>query len=134
METRKRLAKLSELSYMKTACRMRAAMQIADAMAAKSISKKELADMMGRRPSEITKWLSGDQNFTSDLMAELSFYLGRPITGENQIIEYSYYSQSFGIDIVVDSCSRKESYGIVNRSRWKPITGSTIGALPVNYS
>ena len=88
MKARKRLAAQSELTYLKVARRMRIAIQIADAMEERHISKKELAQMMGRQPSEITKWLSGDQNFTSDTLAELSYYLNAKITGE--VPESSY--------------------------------------------
>lgn len=30
----------------------------------KGLSKKEFADTIGKRPSEVTKWLSGQHNFT----------------------------------------------------------------------
>ena len=82
MKLKERLAQISDLQYQKVARRMRTAVQIDEAMKARNISRKELADMMGRRPSEITKWLSGDQNFTSDTLAELSYYLHAKITGE----------------------------------------------------
>ena len=62
---------------------MRIAMQIAAAMEERRISEEELAEMIGHQPSEITKWLSGDQNFTSDTLAELSYYLQTKITGED---------------------------------------------------
>ena len=58
---------------------MRTAIQIAEAMDKHGFTKKQLADMMGRRPSEITKWLSGDQNFTIDTLTELSYYLKEEI-------------------------------------------------------
>lgn len=58
-----------------------AAKQILEAMAEKGLTRARLADMMGRSRSEATKWLSGNHNFTLDLLAELSQVLGRPITG-----------------------------------------------------
>ena len=42
----------------------------------KGLTKKQFADAIGRRPSEITKWLSGQHNFT---IAMLSSFFGRPI-------------------------------------------------------
>lgn len=36
---------------------------------------------MHRMPSEVTKWLSGDHNFTTNLLAEISYVLGTPISG-----------------------------------------------------
>lgn len=69
------------LRYEKVARRMRIADQIADAMDASGIGKKQLADMLGKCPSEITKWLGGTQNFTADVLAEISHALGTEITG-----------------------------------------------------
>ena len=95
MKNRESTARRSELEYLKVARRMRAAVQIADAMEKHGVSKKQLADMMGRRPSEITKWLSGDQNFTMDTLAELSFYLKEMITGESQVVEKTFISFTY---------------------------------------
>lgn len=81
MKARKRLATHSELMYLKVARRMRTAIQIANAMADQHISKHQLAQMIGCQPADITRWLTGDQNFTSDTLAELSYYLDAKITG-----------------------------------------------------
>ncbi|MDE5662990.1 MAG: helix-turn-helix domain-containing protein [Muribaculaceae bacterium] len=43
------------------------------------LSKKQFADALGRRPSEITKWLSGQHNFTIATLAMLSSFFGQPI-------------------------------------------------------
>ncbi len=45
----------------------------------KGLSKKQFADALGRRPSEITKWLSGQHNFTIATIAMLSSFFGQPI-------------------------------------------------------
>lgn len=45
----------------------------------RGLSKKQFADALGRRPSEITKWLSGQHNFTLSTLAMLSTFFGRPI-------------------------------------------------------
>lgn len=76
-----RLEQKSRSNYEKVARRMRTAAQIADAMHAAGLSKKKFAEVMGRQPSEITKWLSGTHNFTSDTLAEISVVLGREIPG-----------------------------------------------------
>jgi transcriptional regulator with XRE-family HTH domain len=44
-----------------------------------NISKKELSDKMGKKPSEISKWLSGEHNFTLRSLAKLSAELGEPL-------------------------------------------------------
>lgn len=43
------------------------------------ISKKELAERMGKNPSEISKWISGEHNFTLRSLAKLSAELGEPL-------------------------------------------------------
>ena len=48
-------------------------------MKEKGLSKKQLADSIGKRPSEITRWLSGEHNFTISTLAMLSSFFGQPI-------------------------------------------------------
>ena len=48
-------------------------------MREKGLSKKQLADAIGKRPSEITRWLSGEHNFTISTLAMLSSFFGQPI-------------------------------------------------------
>ena len=40
----------------------------------KGLTKKEFADSIGKRPSEVTKWLSGQHNFTIRTLSMLSAY------------------------------------------------------------
>lgn len=44
-----------------------------------NISKKELAEKMDKKPSEISKWLGGEHNFTLRSLAKLSAELGEPL-------------------------------------------------------
>lgn len=44
----------------------------------RGLSKKQFADALGRRPSEITKWLSGQHNFTIATLAMLSSFFQQP--------------------------------------------------------
>lgn len=48
-------------------------------MQKKGLSKKQLADAIGKRPNEITRWLSGEHNFTISTLAMLSTFLGESI-------------------------------------------------------
>lgn len=48
-------------------------------MQERGLSKKQLADALGRRPCEITKWLSGQHNFTIATLAMLSSFFGKAI-------------------------------------------------------
>ncbi len=48
-------------------------------MKGQGLSKKHLADAIGTSPSEITRWLSGEHNFTISTLAMLSSFFGQPI-------------------------------------------------------
>ena len=48
-------------------------------MQERGLSKKEFADQLGKRPSEITRWLSGQHNFTVSTLAKLSAFFGKSI-------------------------------------------------------
>lgn len=45
----------------------------------RGLSKKQFADALGKRPSEVTKWLSGQHNFTLATLSMLSAFFGKPI-------------------------------------------------------
>lgn len=49
--------------------------RIDEQMKAQGISRRELARRTGKRPSEITRWLSGQHNFTLATIAKLSVAL-----------------------------------------------------------
>ncbi len=53
--------------------------RIFELMKERGLTKKQFADALGRRPSEITKWLSGQHNFTIATLAMLSSFFGQPI-------------------------------------------------------
>ena len=48
-------------------------------MQQRGISKSQLAVALGRRPSEVTKWLSGQHNFTIATLSMISAFFGQPI-------------------------------------------------------
>lgn len=45
----------------------------------RGLSKKEFAEAIGKRPSKITKWLSGQHNFTIRTLSMLSTYFGQSL-------------------------------------------------------
>lgn len=53
--------------------------RIYNLMQEKGLSKSEFAKAIGKRPCEITKWLSGQHNFTLATIGMLSAFFGRPI-------------------------------------------------------
>ena len=48
-------------------------------MREKGLNKKQFAQALGKRPNEITRWLSGEHNFTFATLAMLSTFFGQPI-------------------------------------------------------
>lgn len=79
------------------------ARQIKEAMEAAGLGRKQLADKMGKNPSEITRWLSGKHNFTVDLLSQISEVLGVEIVGVRPSELVAGYSSSDRMDILRDS-------------------------------
>lgn len=53
--------------------------RIAELMTARNLTRKQFADAIGKRPCEVTKWLSGEHNFTISTLAMISAFFGQPI-------------------------------------------------------
>lgn len=92
-----RLENESAATYEKTAMRMRLAIKIADAIAQSGFTQKEFAERMNKKPSEISKWLSGTHNFTIDTLYDISRELGITLIDDRSaawkmapIVENSY--------------------------------------------
>lgn len=81
-----------DIAKLKAARRQRLAEEISDALEASGMTRKAFAEAMHRQPSEVTKWLSGNHNFTCDLLEEISSVLGVSISGADNI----------GHDVLVD--------------------------------
>lgn len=73
------LAQVSE----KTRAECNLSFEIADYIDAilkkKGLTQKELARKMGKRESEVSRWLTGRHNFTTNTLADISLALGEPI-------------------------------------------------------
>jgi ribosome-binding protein aMBF1 (putative translation factor) len=65
------LAEITPEEQARTDRKMRITSIIADAITAKGMAKKQFAQKVGRKPSEITKWLSGTHNFTLDTLTDI---------------------------------------------------------------
>ncbi len=53
--------------------------RIYELMTERGISKLQLAQALGKRQSEVTKWLSGQHNFTIKTLSMLSFFFGESL-------------------------------------------------------
>lgn len=53
-------------------------------------TQRDLAKMMGKKESEISKWMTGRHNFTSRSLAKISAALGEPIVMTVQQAEEKY--------------------------------------------
>ena len=45
----------------------------------KGLKQKDLANMLGKKESEISKWMRGTHNFTIDTISTIESVLGQPI-------------------------------------------------------
>ena len=67
--------------------RMMLAVKIAEGINRKGLSQKEFAEKMCKRPSEISKWLRGDHNFTTSTLFDIEDVLNIHLIDIN---EYSH--------------------------------------------
>lgn len=51
--------------------RMGLAIKIAEALRSRGLTNQEFAFMMGKKPSEVTRWLSGTHNFTTETLWQM---------------------------------------------------------------
>jgi transcriptional regulator with XRE-family HTH domain len=82
------LDEVTPLEMEQTKVKMQLAARIEDFMREKSWNKSQFAEKVGKSPSEITKWFSGTQNFTTDILTEIAFVLGVELTalfGKKQV-------------------------------------------------
>ena len=53
--------------------------RIADILREKKMTQREFATLMGKRESEISRWLTGSHGFTTTTLAKIAAVLGEPI-------------------------------------------------------
>ena len=80
------------------------AKRIYDLLKAKNLTQHEFASRMGKRDSEISRWLTGTHGFTTATLAKISAVLGEPIVEVRRDPETKYvfmsmpsYNSSLGI-------------------------------------
>jgi ribosome-binding protein aMBF1 (putative translation factor) len=69
------IARRSSNDFDKTKRNILIAILIDDTLKAKGWNKKQLAEVMHKNPSEVTKWLSGTHNFTLETLYLIESYL-----------------------------------------------------------
>lgn len=69
------IAQRDEKEYQKLKSRMMIAAKIADVMKERGITQKQLALKLGKKPSEISRLLTGMHNFTHDTLFEIGYAL-----------------------------------------------------------
>lgn len=73
--------------------KMRTAVVLENLMKQKGYSKGSLAVALKKKPSVITKWLSGTHNFTIETLADISFLMGVSLSvffEEERVVEHVY--------------------------------------------
>lgn len=58
----------------------------------KGYTQKSLAEKLGKKPSEISKWLNGEHNFTLRSLSKLEAELGEPIINVPQRRNYESHN------------------------------------------
>lgn len=88
---------ISPVEIEQSKIKMQISVKIEEIMKLKGISKSELANKANKQPSVITKWLSGSQNFTLDILNEVAFALGVKISAffDLQPIQVIYKTNLF---------------------------------------
>ena len=59
----------------RTENRMRISAKIEDLMKEQGLSQVQLAERLGKKPSLVSKWLSGEQNFTVETLSDIEVAL-----------------------------------------------------------
>ncbi|MGL5938453.1 MAG: helix-turn-helix domain-containing protein [Phocaeicola sp.] len=96
------MSEMDEKEYKRTERRMELAAFIYSTIRAKGMSQKDFAKLMGKKPSEISKWLSGTHNLTLDTISDIEDALKIKIiqTEQNSLVSKSYNSK---ITVVLDT-------------------------------
>ncbi len=85
------LDSLTDIEKAQSRARLSIAARIDDYRKARGLSKGDLAEKLQRKPSVITKWMSGTHNFTIDTLVEIAVALGVDIKDLQK-----YYNEEVG--------------------------------------
>jgi len=84
----------------------------------KGMSRKDLADKIGRKPAQLSKWLSGPSNWTLDTVSDLLYSIDAEIDCEVIFNESRRKSNSYNnnIGMLHDQQLFLDTYSPMNRS------------------
>ena len=83
--------------------------RIYDLLKAKRMTQREFAALMGKRESEISRWLTGSHGFTTTTLAKIAAVLGEPIIEVTRRPETKYVFVPLSL-YVAPSDSRNGNY------------------------
>lgn len=66
---------IPEVEFIESASTGVVSRNLSQVLKSKNISQKNFAEMLGKRPSEISKWLSGEHNFTYLTLVRMCYFL-----------------------------------------------------------
>lgn len=92
--------------------------RIYDILKAKKMTQREFAALMGKRESEISRWLTGSHGFTTTTLAKIATVLGEPVVEVKKATQSHYvfvpYNGFVTPNDVVDSTPySKTKYSVV---------------------
>ena len=70
------LSEITPIENLQTSTKMTLAARLEDLIFSRGWGKSEFAEKVNKNPSEITKWLSGTQNFTLETLCEIAITFG----------------------------------------------------------
>lgn len=63
--------------------------RIADILHEKKMTQREFASIMGKRESEVSRWLTGSHGFTTKTLAKMASVLGEDVNSHLRFISVS---------------------------------------------
>lgn len=130
------LKETTPVEMLQIGTKMLIAARLHDFLQAKGWGKSEFAEMLHKNPSEITKWLSGTQNFTIDTLAEIAVALNISI-GELFQVQKTYTGNTAHFAVKVKEVNQPIKYVTppsIATSHDKHFRAGKQDTLPLTYS
>jgi transcriptional regulator with XRE-family HTH domain len=99
--------------------RMKLAAKIDKARIKMGLSKKQFAEKLSKSPSEITKWLSGTHNFTSDTLFDIQQLLAVELLNfEDKPVEEIW---QLSVEVVQEELTQSRKYGFSRQNDYSDL-------------